>query len=486
MIFKYLILLRFKKSLIIIRGGATQIALRQPGTHGTMRAMPKRELSLRHDESNLARLSLVLAQNRTKKTSWERTEQVDSIGVIKVACKAGQSLVVPHGVDNDILLGLINAAVIQGVPEDDTVRLTARQLLLLSGISPSARALANLKGSIDRLFFTSYKITDSWNDSAKGWRSVSFRLIAKHSESDSSSDTEVKEGQWRSESLLAIKLDDQLVKSIRAGYILPVDVVTLKKLRMPFTRVLFRTLNFQRVNAQSIRAGEFVVDLPAWAAHLGMDSDRPDTVMRALQPAHEDLIKNKFLKDVIYTGRGKGRKIHYIFENASLTDGFVMDTEIINLLKEIGFIDSNISSMITKHPGVIIRKCIDIYNNLKASGYSIKNPKALFYTILKNPDDFAAYENKAFKEKIIDASPAVSVARSEPLPEPLPEVTRKHQDGIVLLAGALSERSALALRDHVAELYVAGTLKAIDIVAMSRLTTSEIRASLEEKGLGLD
>ncbi|MFB9990839.1 replication initiator protein A [Deinococcus oregonensis] len=112
------------------------------------------EVELRHDEPNLARLNLVLAPNRTDLYEWTKQLALDALGGIHITCTAPRNSLVPHGVDNDILLGLVNAAVLQGLPEDDTVRVTSRELLRLSGITPSARAYEKLRESLRRLQYT--------------------------------------------------------------------------------------------------------------------------------------------------------------------------------------------------------------------------------------------------------------------------------------------------------------------------------------------
>lgn len=65
-------------------------------------------LKERHDELNLARLNLVLAQNRTTLKGWRKELALDALGTMTVECTADLNDVVPHGIDNDVLLGLIS------------------------------------------------------------------------------------------------------------------------------------------------------------------------------------------------------------------------------------------------------------------------------------------------------------------------------------------------------------------------------------------
>ena len=89
-----------------------------------------------HDERNLARLSLVLANNRVPKTKINWVKEFvsqDGIGTtIRVECTAPRQDVVPHGVDNDILLGLVNAYIAEGMPSSGIVRVSGYSL----GVNP--------------------------------------------------------------------------------------------------------------------------------------------------------------------------------------------------------------------------------------------------------------------------------------------------------------------------------------------------------------
>ena len=187
----------------------------------------------------------MLALNRTEQNEWSREVAIDALGTISIRCVAPRQQNVPHGIDNDILLGLVNAAVSQGLPEDNTVRLSTRELLKLSGIAPSGRAYADLQETLRRLQHTAYDVTNSWYDGDKHrWRTVSFSLINRLGAEDNDEDVS-NLGQWRADTLLVIKLDESIVSNIRAGHLLPLNADILAELSQPMTRSIFRTLSFQ-------------------------------------------------------------------------------------------------------------------------------------------------------------------------------------------------------------------------------------------------
>lgn len=346
-------------------------------------------LSVRHDERNLARLNLVLAPNRTELYEWSKDIQLDSLGLIRVTCTAPRNSQVPHGLDNDILLGLVSAAVVQGLPADDTVRLSIRELLRLSGIDASARAYKNLKESLYRLQHTAYNIVDSWYDGKQHrWRTLSFSLIVKHWSEDNSIDIE-QVGQWRAQTLIAIKLDDGLMANIRAGHIRPLDLELLSKLTQPLTRTLFRTLSFQRETGDSGKQPvmAYSVPLSIWATHLGLYGMRNDTILRALAPAHEELKEAGFLSDVTYQGRGKDRYVHYTFRSRETLSA---NPQAVALLVQYGISGGRALGLAQTYRLEAVRMAVSRFDALLQSEYRhrIRNRPGILTDILENPEKY--------------------------------------------------------------------------------------------------
>ena len=93
-----------------------------------------------HDELNVARLSLISAQSRVPAdyTNWTRTYQAGG-KTVTVTCTAITGQVVPHGLDNDVMVAIINLYLEDGCPEDGTVRVSMHRLQRAANLNVSAR-----------------------------------------------------------------------------------------------------------------------------------------------------------------------------------------------------------------------------------------------------------------------------------------------------------------------------------------------------------
>lgn len=116
-----------------------------------------------HDEINVARLSLISAQSRVPAsyTGWTRTYQSGD-RTVTVTCTALTGHVVPHGLDNDVMVAIINLYLEDGCPEDGTVRVSMHRLLLAAGLHASAHYYREVRQCLRRLQSTSYQITQGW------------------------------------------------------------------------------------------------------------------------------------------------------------------------------------------------------------------------------------------------------------------------------------------------------------------------------------
>lgn len=428
-------------------------------------ASQEMELGQKHDELNLARLNLILAPNRTELREWTREIEVDALGRVKIACTALHKDVVPHGLDNDILLGLVNAAVLQGLPEDDTVRLTARELLVLSGISPSTRAYRDVKASLRRLQHSAFELTDSWYDGKTDrWRSVSFSLIAKFWEEDNARNIK-NVGQWRAQTILAIKIDDGLIRNIRAGHIMPLDVEILSKLTQPMTRNLYRTLTFQRMAGKRPVAA-YSVPLSTWAAHLGLPSKRLDSARRALETVHEELTHHHFLKSAEIEGRGKNAMVHYVFAAAHAIGA---NTESVTLLVKHGVADASALQYAQEYSPGEVQRAVSVLTALERTDYGrrIRNRPGLLIDILKNPPKYDSILMKEEAvESVIERSKGAKSKQGDALEEHK-AIKRTINDAYVLLLNQFDDTNERrALRDQAAILYVAGEIKSLDLIEL--------------------
>ncbi len=444
----------------------------------------EKELGIRHDEPNLARLNLVLAPNRTELYEWTKEFSLDALGGIHITCTAPRNSLVPHGIDNDILLGLVNAAVLQGLPDDDTVKLTTRELLKLSGITPSGRAYVNLKESLRRLQHTAYDVTDSWYDGSKHrWRSLSFSLIVKHWAENNAYDV-TNIGQWRAETSLAIKLDDGLVKNIRAGHIRPLDLELLSKLNQPLTRNLFRTLSFQREPTGQNPVSAYSVSLNVWAAHLGMHEMRPDSVVRALKPAHEELILAGFLKEVVYQGRGKLRTVHYTFGNTAAPS---VDSEAIALLVRYRVSGGRALLLAQTYGSEAVRRAVSLLEALLRTSYQskIRNKAGILNDILENPERYNAILTDAEAQQPKKAS---KLGKNVIQPKLIEDEEQKNNKPkrdenmvkVILLGQYENTPERRSIREKVTELYVQEKIASLDLIGLLGKSTEQASQLLKD------
>lgn len=413
-----------------------------------------------HDERNLARLSLVLANNRVPKTqtSWiKEFVSSDELGTtIRVECTAPRQDVVPHGMDNDILLGLVNAYIAAGMPISGVLRTTSYNLLQYSSLADSGFHYSSLAESLRRFQGTVYKITDSWYDNEHyQYRSINTSLVMKFVVVDKDRQPDAFK-ELKADSLLEITLDSDLTASIRGGFIRPLDLQFLRKLSQPLPRLLFRVLSEQRHPHDQPSVGSYQVSLRAWGQHLGILDDRAFRIRRTLDPAHKQLIEQGFLKGVDYLGRGETQEVLYTFAELALPPA---NPEAVSLLTQRGVSHAISVQLAAEHGADAIQRQVQKFDGLIAGGYKVRNKAALLVDVIRNP---AKYPESG------PAAPALApVPRRITLeaPEPLLEPPRTPAGARVLL---ISVRLPEPLLQRAIELFVAGTVSATELLSLKQ------------------
>lgn len=265
----------------------------------------------RFDELNLARLGLISIQERIPKdfTHWELVFDNDGLPA-KLSCLAhAQYGGVPHGVDNDIMNAIIDLYLETGANENGDLTVTAHAILKRAGIDPNGRAYNNLHESLHRLRTAVYTAKDSWRDHAqKKWTTVTFTHLQQLSY------TGDRENVARG-TVIRLQLDPQIVKSIRAKYLKPLDAGLLAQIERPLARALYRLLDAKRYDPlrPDITAVALHVSLTDWAKECKLNFLEAKRIRRALDPAHNELIEQGYLKSAEYSGRGSAQQIHYVF-----------------------------------------------------------------------------------------------------------------------------------------------------------------------------
>lgn len=342
-----------------------------------------------HDERNIARLALALAQNRVPETmqTWEKQLTTDALGAIHVKCVARSDSVVPHGLDNDIIVGLVNAFVEQGLPNTGVLQLSAYRLLTLAGLRVGGRQYGELLESLRRLQGSTFAITDSWFDGRQHqWTSEEFSIISAFSRVDA---TELAEeiGQLRADTMLEIQLARAITRSVRNGHLRPLDLEFYSQLSQPMVRTLYRSLEERRAPAGKVATNEYTISTRIWGEHLGMQDWRLDKIRRALEPAHEELLETKYLLEVIYTGRGETQQITYRFGKVAAP----VDAELVALLTKNGLRAPNAVKIVQEH-GPQVETIVAAFHKVVAQARTpVKNRQGLLVDMFQNPDKYAEY-----------------------------------------------------------------------------------------------
>ncbi|MFC3859850.1 replication initiator protein A [Deinococcus antarcticus] len=342
-----------------------------------------------HDERNIARLALALAQNRVPDTmqTWEKQLTTDALGAIHVKCVARSDSVVPHGLDNDIIVGLVNAFVEQGLPNTGVLQLSAYRLLTLAGLRVGGRQYGELLESLRRLQGSTFAITDSWFDGRQHqWTSEEFSIISSFARVDA---TELAEeiGQLRADTMLEIQLARAITRSVRNGHLRPLDLEFYSQLSQPMVRTLYRSLEERRAPAGKVATNEYTVSTRIWGEHLGMQEWRLDKIRRALEPAHAELLETKFLTEVIYTGRGEAQQITYRFGKVAAP----VDAELVALLTKNGLRAPNAVKIAQEH-GPQVETIVAAFHRVVAQARTpVKNRQGLLVDMFQNPDKYEEY-----------------------------------------------------------------------------------------------
>jgi len=359
------------------------------------------EMLKSRDERNITRLALVMAPNRVAETltSWEKELSLGPLGSLKVSCRSLSGHVVPHGLDNDLLLGAINAFIEQGMPENDTVVLTLRHLCLLSAITPGGRQRGAVMASLNRLQGSSFRFVETWFRAGRGKAiTEQFSLLASFRVLEDLDLVEVETTRpVQSDAVLELVLGKPLARSIREGYTRPLDLSVYRELSQPMVRTLYRLLSETRLSLPAAEPARYHVPVRAWATHLGMHDFEITKVRRALEPAHRELIERGFLKDATYTGRGEQQQLSYTYGRSVIAGA---DPKQVAVLTARGLAVGPAITLVGQYPEVEVQRAVTLFDSLVAGGYKARSQGGLLTDILRSP------------EKYLQAGPAATVPQS--------------------------------------------------------------------------
>lgn len=344
------------------------------------------ELDIRRfDEANVARLGLISIQERIPPdfTSW--TIELEREGrVARLTCDALEKHGgVPHGLDNDVSLALITLFQDSGSPSSGEFVTTAYQILKLMGLHTGGSYYQAVKESLERLTTVTYTASEAWRSGGR-WTTVKFRYIDRLE--FSSPDERLSLG---GDSILKITLAKEIVNSINAKYLKPLDLDFLTSLERPLTRALYRLLDAQRfpVDIDQGPVSVYEVGLLKWAEACKIVDRKPARVRRTLEGAHDELLIRRYLSDVHYEGRGSEQTIRYTFANRQQNPA--LDPEGLQLLVQNGVVSTVARSLVRQYPLERIKERVAKYKAMLQAGYAPRNQPGLLVDVLK--DDTSKY-----------------------------------------------------------------------------------------------
>lgn len=274
------------------------------------RSSEKHGLARPFDELNLARLSLISMQSRISREMHGWEDAYPEAGEqVSVKCVGTLEYLVPHGIDNDIMIGIQNMFLASGCPANNAVSDTANGFLRWAGLDTSGRYHKSLKESLMRLSHTNYHVERGWY-TGKRFQTVIFRHLH-----EISFDTADAGGGFDRESSITVVLPTAIAESLRRGYIKPLDAQVLAVLDQPSTRTLYRLLDGSRVDPgrPGKRVDMLQMNLIAWGRRARILDLTPARIRRTLEAAHEELVRARYLSSVEYSGRGVNTTISYLF-----------------------------------------------------------------------------------------------------------------------------------------------------------------------------
>ncbi|MBZ9752148.1 Replication initiator protein A [Deinococcus sp. HMF7620] len=317
-------------------------------------------------------------------TYWSiTTEQAGR--VVKVSCEAMPQYQVPHGLDNDVTTALINLFFEQGEPDDGVLVISVSQLLKLCGWHNNGRYISALKTSLRRLHTSSFTISGGWRDEPnRRWAHASFHFIERlgFSTADEASNFDLR-------SMITLRLAEDILYSLRSGYVKPLDTTFMGKLKRPRTRVLYRVLDAARFQLERVGASHDTLDVNvlAWADQCKIPSQGEAwRVIKALKGPHEELTKRGYLRAVEITGRGRDQRLRYEFAREFVP----IDPAVARRLKGYGITDGGIRRLSQTHSRVTLMKEMDRFDELVRTKLLVvkKTKAAALMYLLQHPDEY--------------------------------------------------------------------------------------------------
>ena len=355
------------------------------------RSAPRPLLEQKHfDETNLARLGLISAQERIAEsyTTWKTTFDANGHDGELSCFSPAEVGGVPHGVDGDFVTALNTMYVEQGAPQDGFVHTTAYQLILRAGFEDNGTNYERLETSLRRLTVAKYVIGRAWRrrgEGSNGWASVTFSYISQIRQS-----TPERRSLSRG-TTLSVQLADPVAESIRNEYTHPLDIEFQISLKRPLARALYRLLSSRKHNEQDPQHPhqEFVVLVSDWARDCKLTETETYRIKRNLQDAHDELIRRAFLQEVVYEGRGSKASVRYVFgsEGAPVPVLQVLPDSVVVKGLLVHQVARSVAVKLVKDYGEEqVQDRMQRFEAMVEAGYPVRQRAALLVDIIKDRD----------------------------------------------------------------------------------------------------
>lgn len=335
-----------------------------------------------YDELNLGRLALISAQKTVPKTlrKWQKNILTPDGRPVIITCAALDDQMVPHGLDNDFMVGLLNLCFEAGLP-DGPFTVSAYGLLRASGFPDTQQYYDVIETSLTRLNKAQYTIDEGWyTQGSQRWTTQSFAQISYLAYSR-------PKQKLQGNHVITVQLAPPIMESLRAGYIKPLDLNFYRKLTQPLVRAVYRQLDAMHFDESATDGlvGELVLPLMAWGNRLGVVSERPDTIERSLAPAHKELREQGYISDVEITGRGKDKTVRYVFAPLGAPE----HPELAAMLTERGVKKGTAVRLSTIFPDRVKEASRRFDHYMQITKKPVQNPGGLMVTMIQRPEDFA-------------------------------------------------------------------------------------------------
>ncbi|SMB85160.1 Replication initiator protein A [Deinococcus hopiensis KR-140] len=424
-----------------------------------------------HDERNLGRLGLISAQKTVPATlrTWSRDITLPDGRPASILCSVSEGQTVPHGLDNDVMVGLISLCFEAGLPSDGKFSTSAYRLLKACGFPTTVQYYRILEEALKRLTDAKYTIKEGWfRQGEQMWSTQMFSQIMYLAYNARSA--------LGGGSVITVRLADPITENLRAGYIKPLDVGFYTSLSQPLVRALYRQLDARRFDehrSDGLAPG-FQVGLRDWAASLGILSQRSDKVREALSGAHQELVERDYLQDAKWSGRGMSATLEYVFADLPQTQR----PELVEMMLARGVKRGMALRLTTLFPDRIPEAARRFDRYLQTAKTPIGNRGGLMVAMVTRPEDYAGLDDAGL-------SPAPS-STERPARPPRTRAQRE-QDEAQLEARNEAEVAVLsgqALLDWVLrQLSLTGVLKHLNALDRSRLGELVLHGQIDGRQL---